>query len=110
MSDQQPTKPTQELTQELTNRCQFCGEGETCRHGDGCEHCCLDCGREEEATTNQLEQLKAMFDGMPDHSYTVEEGLLADTDLTLSNVTAILTFGFDAAGKLVDLAVKPREV
>ena len=42
---------TEETTQELTNPCTFCGEGEACRHGgysDGCWNCCLDCRREEE--------------------------------------------------------------
>lgn len=43
----------EETTQELTNRCNFCGEGEMCRHGDGCWNCCLDCRREEEAADNE---------------------------------------------------------
>lgn len=38
----------EETTQELNDPCTFCGEGETCCHGDGCSSCCLDCRREED--------------------------------------------------------------
>ena len=30
------------------HRCQFCGEGITCQHGNGCEMCCLDCRDDED--------------------------------------------------------------
>jgi hypothetical protein len=42
----------EETTEELSDPCTFCGEGETCHHGVGCWNCCLDCRREEEAAEN----------------------------------------------------------
>jgi len=49
----------EETTEELSNPCTFCGEAETCRHGDGCELCCLDCRREEEIVEQKLQEVLA---------------------------------------------------